>query len=137
MENKLKVGIIGSRFYRNHRKIKDTIFKLIERYGEDLTVVSGGCNAGADKFAKKFALELGCRYLEYNPSHTVKNLYSALHENFYGKKYKPSNYYHRNKLLAKGVDCIIAFIPENTKANGTKNTIQHAKKFNKKVVIIN
>ena len=53
MENKLKVGIIGSRFYRNHRKIKDTIFKLIERYGEDLTVVSGGCNAGADKFAKK------------------------------------------------------------------------------------
>jgi len=137
MESRLNIGIIGSRFYRDHRKIKDTIFKLVQKYGETLTIVSGGCNAGADKFAKKFALELGCGYREYNPSHTQKNLYSALHENFYNKKYKPSNYYHRNKLLAKGVDCIIAFIPENTKANGTKDTIQHAKKFNKKVVIIN
>lgn len=131
----MKIGLIGSRYYTNDRKIKDTIFQLKIKF-KDLTIVSGGCPHGADRFAKKYALELDCNYLEYNPSHTNKNLYSALNEHFYGKPYSPRNFFHRNKLLAHGVDYLIAFIPEGIVANGTMDTIKHAKKMRKKVVII-
>ena len=132
----MKVGIIGSREYQNFRKVKDTIFALKNKFGKDLTIVSGGCKDGADKFAKKFAIELECNYIEFNPAHTPKNLYSALHENYYGKIYQPKNFFHRNKMLAKYVDCLIAFIPKGGIANGSANTIGEAKKYKKNVVII-
>ena len=133
---KRKIGIVGSREYSNKRKIKNTIFELKKRFGEDLEVVSGGCLHGADRYAKKYALDFEIRYREFNPAHTVQNLYSAMHENYYGKEYKPKNFFHRNKLLAKYVDYIIAFIPEGVLSNGTVDTIKHAKKLGKKVVII-
>ena len=132
----MKVGIIGSREYQNFRKVKDTIFALKNKFGKDLTIVSGGCKDGADKFAKKFAIELECNYIEFNPAHTPKNLYSALSENYYGKKYAPKNFFHRNKMLASYSDYIIAFIPKGKKASGTEHTIKEAKKAGKKVVII-
>tara|TARA_R100000005_G_scaffold5167_1_gene2541 strand:+ start:322 stop:720 length:399 start_codon:yes stop_codon:yes gene_type:complete len=131
----MKIGIIGSREYQNYRKIKDTIFSLKNRF-DDITIVSGGCLDGADRFAKKYAIELGCNYIEFNPAHTPKNLYSALHENYYGKTYQPKNFFHRNKMIAKYVDCLIAFIPEGKKASGSEHTIKEAKKLDKKVVII-
>tara|TARA_Y100001963_G_scaffold145304_1_gene218722 strand:+ start:65 stop:466 length:402 start_codon:yes stop_codon:yes gene_type:complete len=132
----MKIGIIGSREYQNFRKVKDTIFALKNKFGKDLTIVSGGCRDGADKFAKKYAIELDCNYIEFNPAHTPKNLYSALHENYYGKKYIPKNFFHRNKMLAKYIDYLIAFIPKGGVSNGTANTITEAKKCKKKVVII-
>ena len=58
----MKIGIVGSRKYENYRKIKDMIYKLKLKFGDDLIIVSGGCPHGADKFAKKYALELGCNY---------------------------------------------------------------------------
>ena len=132
----MRIGIIGSREYQNFRKIKDAIFSLKSKIGENLTIVSGGCLEGADKFAKKYAIELGCKYIEFNPAHTPKNLYSALHENYYGKKYAPKNFFHRNKMLAAYCDKIVAFIPEGTKSPGTENTIKEARKLKKSVVII-
>ena len=117
----MKIGIIGSREYQNFRKVKDTIFALKNKFGKDLTIVSGGCRDGADKFAKKYAIEFEC---------------SALHENYYGKKYIPKNFFHRNKMLAKYIDYLIAFIPKGGVSNGTANTITEAKKCKKKVVII-
>jgi len=132
----MKIGIVGSREYQNFRKVKDTVFKLKNKFKDDLVIVSGGCLDGADRFAKKFAIELGCTYMEFNPAHTPKNLYSALHENYYGKMYQPKNFFHRNKMLANYVDCIIAFIPQDGAASGTTNTINEAKKMKKKIVII-
>jgi hypothetical protein len=73
----MKIGIVGSREYQNFRKVKDTIFALKNKFGDKTTIVSGGCKDGADKFAKKYAIELGCNYIEFNPAHTPKNLYSA------------------------------------------------------------
>ena len=39
-------------------------------------------------------------------------------------------------MIAKYVDCLIAFIPEGKKASGSEHTIKEAKKLDKKVVII-
>ena len=53
----MKVAIIGSREYENARKIKDTLTELKRRFGDKLIIISGGAQHGADKFARKFALE--------------------------------------------------------------------------------
>ena len=133
---KRKIGIVGSREYSNKIRIKNTIFQLKTRFGEEVEIVSGGCKHGADKYAKKYALDFEMKYKEFNPAHTVQNLYSAMNEHYYSKEYAPKNFFHRNKLLAKYVDYIIAFIPEGVESNGTIDTIKHAKKLGKKIVII-
>ena len=132
----MKIGIVGSRQYENKRKIKETIFQLKNKFGDDLVIFSGGCLDGADIYAKKYALELGCNYVEVNPSHTPKNLYSYMRENWYGKKYSPKNFYVRNKILAKSVDRLIAFVEDGDNAKGTANTVNYAVEFNKKVIVI-
>ena len=60
----MKIAIIGSRRYENKKKIKDFIFKLKQQYGENTKVISGGCKDGADKYAKKYTLELEISYLK-------------------------------------------------------------------------
>ena len=61
----MKIGIVGSRRYENKKRIKDFIFKIKQEKGEDTIIVSGGCKDGADRYAKKYALELGLQYEEY------------------------------------------------------------------------
>ena len=73
--SRMRIGIVGSRRYNNRNKIKDFIFKLKETYGTDVIIVSGGCKDGADKYAKKYALELNLQYEEYPPFHEQYNLY--------------------------------------------------------------
>ena len=132
----MKVAIIGSRRYENKKKIKDFIFKLKQQYGENTTIVSGGCKQGADRYAKKYSLELGLQYEEYPPFHEVHNLYCPLPESRYDKPFTMRNFFARNKIIAGTSDFIVAFIPENIEANGTKNVLEYAKKLNKKRIII-
>ena len=61
----MKCAIIGSREYENVRKIKDLLTDLKKRHGDELVIISGGCAEGADKYAKKYALEFGIKYKEF------------------------------------------------------------------------
>ena len=132
----MKVAIIGSRRYENKKKIKDFVFKLKQQYGDKTIIVSGGCNQGADKYAKKYALELGLQYEEYPPFHEVHNLYCSLPESRYDKPFSMRNFFARNKILVGTSDFIVAFIPKGVEANGTMNVLEYAKKLNKKRIII-
>ena len=132
----MRIGIVGSRTYENKRKIKETIFKLKNKFPKKLVIVSGGAKDGADKYVKKYALELECQYLEFNPAHTTKNLYSALHENYYNQPYNVKNFFTRNTMIAKYCDVVIGFVPDNGESKGTDHTLLEAKKYNKKVVVI-
>jgi predicted Rossmann fold nucleotide-binding protein DprA/Smf involved in DNA uptake len=132
-----RIAIIGSRNWNNKNKTKDIIWQLKQRFGDDLTIISGGCLQGADKLARKYAIEMGVNYVEYNPAHTVRNLYSAMPENYYGKEYHITQFHHRNNLIAAAADYCIALIPKDAeKSNGTVYTIKRFKKLDKKVVII-
>ena len=108
----MKIAIVGSRRYENKKNIKDFIFKIKQQYGENTTIVSGGCKQGADRYAKKYALELGLQYEEYPPFHEVHNLYCALPESRYDKPFSMRNFFARNKILAGTSDFIVGFIPE-------------------------
>ena len=132
----MKIGIVGSRRYENKKRIKDFIFKLKQEKGVDTTIVSGGCKDGADRYAKKYALEFGLQYEEYPPSHFPHNLYCGLPESRYGKEYSVKNYHVRNKIIAGTSDYIVAFIPKGIESKGSMSTIQYAKKFEKKYIII-
>ena len=132
----MKVAVVGSRDYQNIRKIKDTLFQLKQKFGDKLIIISGGAKHGADKFARKYALEFGMRYREFNPAHTTKNLYSAMSDDYYEKPYHVSQFHHRNMLIARDCDYMIALVPQGSKANGSESAIKQAIKLNKKVVII-
>jgi predicted Rossmann-fold nucleotide-binding protein len=132
----MKIGIVGSTKYEDKRKIKETIFNLKRKFGDDLIIVSGGNPDGADRYAKKYALELDCNYVEVNPSHTQKNLYSYMRKDWYQKPFSIRNFHVRNKILASLVDMLIAFVPKGTISAGTDSTLNYASKFNKKSIII-
>ena len=134
-DNSLRVGIVGSRKYENKKRIKDLIFHIKNQYGSDTVIISGGCPTGADKYAKKYALELGLQYEEFPPAHHQHNLYCRFGEEQYGKPYKVSNFFKRNKQIAIFSDMIVGFIPYGQKSNGTMYTINAAKKLNKKTTI--
>ena len=132
----MKVGIVGARVYENKKKIKDFIFKLVKEHGEDLIIISGGCKDGADKYAKKYALELGAQYNEYPPAHSPHNLYCPLGEHNYGKPYSVKNFFARNKQIAIYSEIVVGFIPKGVESKGTTSTIDYAKKMDKKIIII-
>lgn len=134
--DKIKIAIVGSRTYENKQKIREMIYRLKQKFGANLEIVSGGAQHGADKYAKKFSLEMGVSYKEFNPAHTVKNLYSAMPDGYYSKPYHVSQLFHRNELIAKYCDKMIAFRSEG-KSSGTDHAINMAVKHNKPVVIIN
>lgn len=133
--NKIRVAIIGSRTYEHKRKIRDMIFKLKQEFGDALEIVSGGAKDGADKYARKFAIESGVSYKEFNPAHTVKNLYSAMPDEYYEQPYHVTQLFQRNTLICRYADKIIAFRSEG-KSSGTDHAITQAEKFNKPYVII-
>jgi len=132
----MKVAVIGSKMYENVRKIKLTLFELKRKFGTDLIVISGGGKNGADKYARKYALEFGIKYKEFNPAHTVKNLYSAMSDTYYDKPYHVSQFHHRNMLIARDCNVMIVFIPAGDEKSGCMTAVKQAKKLNKPVTIV-
>lgn len=132
----MRVAIIGSRQYENVRKIKNLLTDLKQKFGKELIIISGGAKDGADKYVKKYSIEFEIAYKEYNPAHTPKNLYSAMSEHYYDKPYHVSQFHHRNNLIAKNCDCMIALVPNGATANGSESAIKSAQKHEKKVVIL-
>ena len=132
----MKIGIVGSRRYENKKRIKDFIFKIKQEKGKDTIIVSGGCRDCADRYAKKYALELGLQYEEYPPFHEVHNMYCTIPASRYSKPYSVKNFFARNKIIANTSDMGVGFIPEGVESNGTMSTIKYGEKFGKKTIII-
>ena len=133
----MKIGIVGSREYENKLKIKEFIFQLKEKFGDELVIVSGGQKDGADGFAKKFALEFDMSYVEFPPSHYSWNMHCKLPATKYSKPYYVSNYFKRNKQIAEYSNIVIAFIPDGVESRGTMSTIEYAIKEKKLTKILN
>ena len=137
MTTRIKIGIVGSRGYTDKKKVKDLIFNIKEKYGDEVEIVSGGQPKGADGLAKKYALEFNMNYVEFPPSHYNHNMHCILPVGDYNKPYYVSNFFKRNKQIAEYSNIIVAFIPEGVESRGTMDTVGHAKKLKKMVKIIN
>jgi len=100
----MKIGIVGSREYENKLKIKEFIFELRQKFGDELVIVSGGQKEGADGYAKKTALGFDIKYAEFPPVHYQYNQHCVLKRGRYGKKYYVGNFFARNKQIAEYSD---------------------------------
>ena len=87
MTTRIKVGIVGSRKYTDKRKIKDLIFEIKNKYGDEVEVVSGGQKDGADGLAKKYALEFDLKYTEFPPAHYNHNMHCIRPRGEYNNPY--------------------------------------------------
>ena len=132
----MRVAIVGSRKYTNKRRVQEFIFKLKQKYGKDLEIVSGGQREGADGYAKKYALEFDVKYSEFPPVHYSYNQHCVLESYKYGRPYAAWHYHDRNKEIAEYSDVMAAFIPKNTISKGTESALKEAVKKEKKYCII-
>ena len=132
----MRVAIVGSRKYTNKRRVQEFIFKLKQKYGKDLEIVSGGQREGADGYAKKYALEFDIKYSEFPPVHYSYNQHCVLESYKYGRPYAAWHYHDRNKEIAEYSDVMAAFIPKNTISKGTESALKQAIKKEKKYCII-
>ena len=85
---------------------------------------------------KKYALELVLQYQEFPPQHENWNLYCPKNQKDYGRPYSVKNYYARNKIIAIYSEYIVAFVPRGVESKGAMSTINYAKKFRKKTLVI-
>jgi len=137
MTTKIKIGIVGSRAYTDRNKVKELIFEIKTKYGNEVEIVSGGQKNGADGYAKKYALEFDMNYVEFPPAHYSHNIHCKLSAKHYNKPYYVSNFFKRNKQIAEYSNIIVAFIQKGVESRGTMDTVGHAKKLKKMIKIIN
>ena len=131
-----RIAIIGSTGWQNKRKVQDTLFRLSKQFSDELTIVGAGGNEGANSMVRKYALEFGLRYEEYNPSFSGYNMYSAMPESYYGKPYHFSQLHHRMKLIAQNCDYMMIMTNEDTLDPVLKTAYTSVNKLQKPVVLL-
>jgi hypothetical protein len=130
------IGLTGSKTFENKRKIKEFVFKLKEYKETEVTIIGMGDLLGADKYVKKYALEMGFIYKEMNAPHTVKNLYSLMSDAYYDKPYTNKNLFLRNQIYCKYIDKCVIFDDTNLTDKKIVNVVNQLTKLRKKAIII-
>lgn len=131
-----KVAVIGSTNWQNKRKVQETLQMLKRKFDSDLTIIGAGGIEGANNMVKKYTLEFGLQYQEFNPSFSGYNIYSAMPESYYGKPYHFSQLHHRMKLIAQQCDYMMILTNEMQLDPVLQTAWSNTKKLNKPVVIL-
>jgi len=134
--NMVKIAIIGNTGWQNKRKVQQTLTDLKKKFSNELMIIGAGGNEGANSMVRKYALEFGIEYKEYNPSFSGYNLYSAMPESYYGKRYHFSQLHHRMKLIAEQCDYMMIMTNDTTLGPVLKTAFNNSKKLNKPVVVL-
>lgn len=127
----IKIGIVGSR-RRNtdedKQKVRETLLTFLSTYPYlGITLISGGCPLGADRFAEELAEELNIPITIHYPNKS--NLKSN------SKWAWAEINYARNTLIAQDSDILIACVAEDRKG-GTEDTIKKFQKMGKPGLIL-
>jgi UDP-glucose 6-dehydrogenase len=131
-----QVAVLGNTNWQNRRKIQKTLTELKHRFANEVTVLGAGGKEGANSMIRKYTLEFGLNYKEYNPSFSGYNLYSAMPKTYYGKQYHFSQLHHRMKLLAQNCDYMIIMTNEEKLDPVLKTAYNNVNKLKKPVVIL-
>ena len=107
-----KVAVVGSRTYRDYNRVKEELDKLNIQL-----IISGGA-PGADFLAQEYARHNGLPILIFYPDWRI------------GK----SAGFVRNEKIVSNADIVIAFW--DGKSKGTLDSINHAKRLNKQLIIV-
>ena len=132
----IQIAVIGSTGWQNKRKVQQTLQELKRKFEENLVVIGAGGVEGANSMVRKYALEFGIEYKEFNPSFSGFNLYSAMPESYYGKAYHFSQLHHRMKLIAERCDYMMIMTQDVALDPVLKTAFNTVKKLEKPVVIL-
>jgi len=135
MNDNIKIAIIGNKDWQNRRKVQE-ILQRLKTENTNVTVIGAGGSEGANHMVRKYALEFGMNYKEYNPSYSGYNLYSAMPKTYYGKSYHFSQLHHRMKLIAENCDYMMIITNEDTLDPFLKTAYNNINKRNKPVVLL-
>jgi hypothetical protein len=105
----MNIALIGSINYDNVRDIRDFIFKIKNKFGSNCNIISRGYKDGCEKYVKKYAIEFGLRYTEYNSANTPKNLYSGMTDDYYSRPFHPTQKLHQYDCVVRNSDKIFYF----------------------------
>ena len=105
----MRVALIGHETYENRGEIKELIFNLKKKFGDDLIIVTRGKKNGIEKWVRKYSLEMSVKYIEYNPAHTSVTLYSGMEDDYYDKPYHPTQPLHQYDCIVHNSDKIVYF----------------------------
>jgi len=115
----MKYGIVGSR----SRTDRESVISFIDTLTSADTVISGGCR-GVDTWAAIAAKLRDIPVVIFRPDFSgCKNKWEVT-----------DAYYARNKQIAEACDILVAFVSSN-RMGGTENTIKHAKKLGKQIIL--
>lgn len=114
----MNIGIVGNRKGWNYEFVKKNIKEI--GVSKSDVIITGGAT-GVDTFAHRYAIDIGAEIHIIHP-----DIYKPI----------PQRYFDRNQEIVSQSDKIIAFNKDNNPRTGTQNTINHAKKMGKKVIII-
>lgn len=104
-----KIGIVGSREFKNYEQLEREINKIIK---QDDELVSGGA-VGADSMAQRYAKQHGYYIHIYYPK--------------YAQFGKPATFI-RNKVIVENADIVLAFYQKGRfQQGGTANTAKWAR----------
>jgi predicted Rossmann fold nucleotide-binding protein DprA/Smf involved in DNA uptake len=110
----VNVAVIGSRTFNDYNLVEKTLSGI-----DDIDCIVSGGAKGADSLGEEYALNNSIKTMIFKPD---------------WKRYGRGAGFVRNKTIIDNADVVVAFW--DLKSKGTKNSIELAKKQNKKVVII-
>jgi hypothetical protein len=110
----LKIGITGDIIFENARKIKETLFQLKKSLkDQEFIVYSLGNKYGADKYIKKYCLELNITYKEYTPLFLPATLYSVYPPEMHNQRWHPALADRHIRNFLKACKKFIVFVNKN------------------------
>ena len=115
----MQLAVVGSREYTDRNLVFFFLGEYLKIFGHNLTIVSGGCPRGPDRFAEEFA-----------QLHQIPTRIFPANWNEHGR----AAGFIRNSDIVTACDEVIAFWDHKSK--GTLDTINKAKKQNKEVIIV-
>lgn len=118
-----KLGVIADKHWMNRRKLQKVLSDIKSRVDSPCILAAGG-KEPFDAALKKYTIDFGITYTEYNPSFSGYNLYSAMTESYYNKSYHFSQLFHRMTMLVRNCDYLI-ILSETKKLDPIT---EHAKK---------
>ncbi len=114
----MKIAIVGNRYGWDYKFVFNKLAELLIKQTD--IIISGGAE-GIDTYAQWYAKKIGAVIIIYYPNPSEKS---------------PDRYFNRNKTIAEQCDKLIAFDKGSSSGSGTLNTINHAKKLNKEIIVI-
>lgn len=126
----MKIAIVGSREFKDLQKVKDFVNQL----PAGSIVVSGGA-VGVDITAELAAKARGLETVIFIPKwNNLTHPDSLIKTNKFGQKYDSRAGLRRNEDIIKLADEVYAFW--DGISGGTRDSIYHAKRLNKKLSIV-